>query len=116
VTIRFLVDENVDPALVEGLRSREARIDILDVKEGGLRGAADSVLLELACEQGRVVVSHDRRTMTRQFYERLNAGTPSPGLFLIRRRAELGSVIDALLLIWGASTAEEYRNLVHYIP
>jgi hypothetical protein len=31
VTIRFLVDENVDPALVEGLRSREARIDILDV-------------------------------------------------------------------------------------
>jgi hypothetical protein len=54
--------------------------------------------------------------MTRQFYERLNAGTPSPGLFLIRRRAELGSVIDALLLIWGASTAEEYRNLVHYIP
>jgi len=52
VTIRFLADEDLDADITEGLRSREPAIDILDAKRAGLRGSKDSVLLELAAQQG----------------------------------------------------------------
>jgi Domain of unknown function (DUF5615) len=82
VTVRFLADEDLDADITEGLRSREPAIDILDAKKAGLRGTKDPVLLELAAQQERIVVSHDRRTMTRYFQERLAAGKSNPGLFM----------------------------------
>lgn len=115
MTVRFLIDEDVDPALVTALRTREPRIDVLDVKEQGLRSLPDEALLQIAHEQGRVLVSHDRQTMTKDFYARMEAGRGSAGLVIILRRAKLGNVIDVLLLIWGASTAEECQNLVTYL-
>ena len=42
MTVRFLADEDIDVEIVQGLRSREPAIDILDVKTAGLRGSADA--------------------------------------------------------------------------
>jgi hypothetical protein len=50
VSIRFLADEDLDADIIEGLRSREPAIDILDIKSTGLRGAKDPDLLELAAQ------------------------------------------------------------------
>ena len=65
MTVRFLADEDLDSDIIGGLRSREPAIDILDVKKAGLRGTTDPILLDLAAQQGRIVITHDRRTMTR---------------------------------------------------
>ncbi|MBK5294285.1 MAG: DUF5615 family PIN-like protein [Acidobacteriia bacterium] len=65
MTVLFLADEDLDSDIIGGLRSREPAIGILDVKNTGLGGTADSVLLDLAAQQGRIVITHDRRTMTR---------------------------------------------------
>ena len=50
-------------------------IDILDVKTTRLRGTSDGELLELAVEQDRILITHDRHTMTRYFRDRV-AGLP----------------------------------------
>jgi hypothetical protein len=55
VTVRFLADEDLDSSILEGLRSLKPAIDILDVKEAGLRGTKDPVILEMAPQQGRIV-------------------------------------------------------------
>jgi Domain of unknown function (DUF5615) len=89
VSVRFLADEDLDADIIEGLRSREPAIDILDAKKAGLRGTKDPVLLELAAQQERILVSHDRRTMTRYFRERLAAGKSNPGLFIVPSAAPL---------------------------
>jgi hypothetical protein len=52
VSIRFLADEDLDSDIIDGLRSREPAIDILDAKQARLRGTKDPVLLALAEEQG----------------------------------------------------------------
>jgi hypothetical protein len=57
VTVRFLADEDLDSGIIEGLRSLEPAIDILDAKEAGLRGTKDPVILELAARQERIVIS-----------------------------------------------------------
>ena len=84
VKVRFLADEDLDADIVHGLRSREPAIDILDVKTAGPRGRADPDLLHLAAQQGRILITDDRRTMTRHFRNRLAAGESShPGLFVV---------------------------------
>jgi hypothetical protein len=49
VTVRFLADENIDVDIVQGLRSREPAIDILDVKSavGGKPGGDQRYLKRL---------------------------------------------------------------------
>ena len=116
MTIRFLADEDLDADIIQGLRSAEPVIDILDVKTAGLRGMEDPALLELAAQQDRILISHDRRTMTRYFLERLAAGKSSPGLFIAPQRHAIGEIVESLLLVWSASQAEEWRDRIVYLP
>jgi hypothetical protein len=116
VTVRFLADEDLDSDIINGLRSREPAIDILDVKKVGLRGKADAVLLDLAAQQDRILVTHDRRTMSRYFQERLAAGRLSAGVFVVPQRTAIGEIVESPLLVWTASQAEEWRNRIVYLP
>ena len=116
MTVRFLADEDLDSDIIDGLRSREPAIDILDVKKAGLRGEADAALLELAAQQDRILVTHDRRTMGRYFQERLAAGRLSAGVFVVPQRTKIGDIIESLLLVWTASQADEWHNKIVYLP
>jgi predicted nuclease of predicted toxin-antitoxin system len=116
LTVRFLADEDLDSDIIEGLRSREPSVDVLDVKNAGLRGTKDPVLLDLAAQQDRLVITHDRRTMTRYFQERVAAGQSNPGVFIVPQRSAIGETVESLLLVWTASQAEEWRNRIAYLP
>lgn len=117
MTVRFLADEDIRSAVIEGLCSREPAIDIVDVKRAGLSGTKDPALLEIAAAQDRILITYDRNTMTRHFRERLAAGKSSPGLFVVpQQRSAIGDVIEWLLLVWGASEPEEWRNQIVYLP
>lgn len=116
MSVRFLADEDLNSDIINGRRSREPAIDILDAKTAGLRGIEDPVLLDLAEQQGRIVISHDRRTMTRYFRERLAAGKSNPGQFIVPQRRPVAEIIESLLLVWVASQASDWRDTIVYIP
>jgi hypothetical protein len=116
VSVRFLADEDLDSDIIAGLRSREPAIDPLDAKKAGLRGFKDPFLLDLAEQQQRILISHDRRTMTRHFRERLAAGKSNPGLFVVPQRTAIREVIESLLLVWTGSRSEEWRDAIVYLP
>jgi hypothetical protein len=117
VTVRFLADEDIRDSIIQGLRSREPALDILDVKSAGLRRTKDPALLEIAAGQDRILISHDRNTMTRHFCERLASGKSSPGLFIIPNLpSAIGDTIEWLLLVWAASQSEEWRDQIVYVP
>lgn len=115
--VRFLADEDIRANIVESVRSREPAIDIVDAKTAGLRGITDFALLELAADENRILISHDRNTMTRHFRERLAAGKPSPGLFIVPQHPGLvGEIVDSLLLIWTISEADERHDRIVWLP
>ena len=116
MTVRFLADEDLDSDIIDGLRSREPAIDILDVKTAGLRRASDPALLDLATKQDRILITHDRRTMTYYAGERLAAGILNAGVFIVPQRGGIGEIVESLLLVWTASQAEEWHNQVVYLP
>lgn len=79
--MRFLLDENVHPGVAEA--AWEADVDVVSVIELRRRGRTDREQLELAAEQGRVLVTRNRADYlhwTREFY---HAGRPHHGVLFI---------------------------------
>ncbi len=56
--MKFLIDENVAGSVVQLLQNREHDVQV--VQQIGLTGADDDVLIQLALNEGRVIVTHDK--------------------------------------------------------
>jgi hypothetical protein len=113
---RFLADNDFNEHVLEGLLRLEPAVQVLRVREIGLARAPDAEVLAYAAAEGWIVLSHDVSTMTAAAYARVAAAEPMAGLFVTAQQAALAPVIDSLLVAWAASEAEEWQNLVRYLP
>ena len=107
--ISFYFDEHVPWAVANGLRQRG--IDILTVQEAGRTGLSDAEQLAFARAQGRVTMTHDT-----DFLELAANGIEHAGLtFCYLTKYPPGALLQALLIVHGAMTAEEMLNHVEYL-
>ncbi len=113
--VTYQADADFNEDVVNGVLRRVPGIDFRTPQEAGLAGLEDPEVLALAAEEGRVLVTHDRRTMPHHFGKFIESQT-SPGLFVVPQHADLLTVIEDLFLIWSASDAEEYVNSVRTLP
>lgn len=114
--LRFLADENFDRRVTSALIRQLPSVDVVRVQDVGLRGCDDPGVLEWAAGAGRVLLTHDRKTMPGFAMTRVAAGEPMPGVFLVSTAGSLHEVIDALLVYDGASQPEEYEGMIVAIP
>jgi hypothetical protein len=114
--VRFLADASLHHAIVSGCLRREPSIDFVSAHAAKLEGLSDLDVLTLAAAQGRILVSHDFRTMPRHFAAFLAINPTSPGVLLVKQQTPLGSVIEDLLVIWVASTPDDWKNRIVVIP
>jgi hypothetical protein len=82
----------------------------------GLLGASDEIILEFAADSNRIVLTHDKRTMPRQAYDRLKDGQPLPGLFIVDHQTSISDCIDDLLTIAKCSNEDDWRDRVIDLP
>ncbi|MEP6538596.1 MAG: DUF5615 family PIN-like protein [Bryobacteraceae bacterium] len=116
MSIRFQADNDLKFGIVKAVRLREPTIDFVSAQEAGLDGVGDPELLDRAAAEGRVLVSHDRRTMIAHFGAHLAAGKSGPGLLIVSQGALIGEVTEAIVYVWAISDPAELRNQVHYLP
>lgn len=116
--MKFLTDEHIAPALVRGLRRVLPEVDILELRltDPFLKGRPDPEVLDYAAQEGRILVTRDVSTVPDYAYARVQRGEAMPGVFIWRRRASLGEVMEDLLLMVRASDAEEWVDRVVYLP
>src|SRR5256885_1429177 len=57
--LALLIDNDFREPILKGLLTREPRIDLLRLRDVGLRHAPDPDVLQWAADRGRVVVTHD---------------------------------------------------------
>lgn len=112
---RFLADADFNQKVIAGLKRREPSLDFLSAKDGGTIGRSDPEVLQISANFGRVLVSHDRRTML-SHYVRFQESQASPGLIVVSQDLDVGETIEQLLLIWTASDAAEWWNQVIFVP
>ncbi|HEV8638344.1 MAG TPA: DUF5615 family PIN-like protein [Chloroflexota bacterium] len=109
-------DENLDDAIFHGLLRQLPGLDLVRVQDTELAGAIDPVLLEWAASEGRILLTHDVKTMSTYAYERVAADQPMPGVVVINRSVPVRRAIEEIALIAVASDPEEWRNQVRWLP
>jgi len=112
----FLVDQNFNERIVDGLTRRDPAIEFIHVRDVGLAAAPDPVILEWAAAHGLVLLTHDRKTIPPFAYARVAAGSPMPGVFLVSDDIPSRQAIDELLIAAHCLTSEECKDIVKYFP
>jgi len=115
MTIRFQADADLNLIILLATIRREPRIDFLTAEAAGLTGLKDPEVLTIAAREGRVLVSHDQKTMPRHFAEFI-AHTPSPGLLIVPQHLSVATAVADLLLIWFTTEVEEWINQIRFLP
>lgn len=115
MTPRFQADADFNQRIVLGLRRREPALDFRDARGGGVIGVPDSTVLGIAAESGRILVSHDRKTIP-GYLARFLESHSSPGVIIVSQDLDIGAAIEDLLIIWAASDADEWRNQLGFLP
>ena len=114
--LRLAADENFKQQIVNGLRRRLPRIDILTIREAGLAGTLDPAVLAWAAAEGRIVLTHDTRTIAGHAYERLEGGQAMPGVIEVPDLMSIGQAIEEIILIAQLAEPEEIRDRVLRLP
>jgi hypothetical protein len=116
--LRFLLDEHLAHAIQSQLLRLDGEIEILVLGQPSAPqiGASDQDILLWLERTGYALVTNNRRTMPDHIRAHYAAGHRLPGLFLLKRQARIGQVIEQIYLLWAASEAEEYMDRVLYLP
>lgn len=114
--MRLLADENLDNDILRGLLRRLPKLDMVRVQDVGLSGADDESVLEWAAREGRILITHDARTMIRHAQRRVTTGEAMPGVFEVNRRISVGTAIDDLLLLVECSHDGEWEGRICFLP
>jgi len=88
--ISCMPSRSINHAIVRGIKRREPGVDFLSAHQSAqLEGMQDQDVLAFAAREGRVLISHDFRTMPRHFREFVHDHS-SPGVFLISQALRRG--------------------------
>src|SRR5205085_7751949 len=101
--LRFLADENFDGRITAGLLQREPTLDLVRVQDVGLSGIDDPTILAWAAAEERLLLTHDRKTIPPFAVQRILSGERMPGVVVVAKSGSPLVVIDAILLLNGAS-------------
>jgi Domain of unknown function (DUF5615) len=113
--IRFQADADLRQAIVTGIKRRQPTLDIQSANEAGLEGIKDPEVLAIAAREGRILITHDRKTMPTEFGQFVTRQNSS-GVLIMSQNLPISEAIDAVILVWEASTAEEWINQIMTFP
>lgn len=113
--VRFQADADLNQIILLATIRREPAIDFQTATMAGLSGLDDMQVLERTVREGRVLVTHDRKTMPRHFSEFI-VKESSPGLLVVPQYLSVAAAVEDLILIWSATEAEEWVNRIGFLP
>lgn len=114
--MRFIADENFDNRIFRGLLRRKPELDIVRVQDLEVAGADDKTVLAWAARAERILLTHDRRTVPKYAYERIQQGEAVAGVIVVKDALPLGIVIEDILLIAEATTMADWVNQIQHLP
>ena len=118
MSLKYLLDENVEPSYKTQLARRNFEIIMWVVGEPGVppRGTLDPEILLWCEEHGFVLVTNNRASMPGHLRDHINEGRHIPGIFTLGENMSLGENINQLIFIAEASFDDEYCDQIVYLP
>ncbi len=114
--IRLLTDENFSHDILRGLIRRVPHLDFRLVRDIGLAGQPDPILLKWAASNHRSIITQDVKTMIPYAEELLRQGEPMAGLIVVPQSLGIGRAIDELELLVQCYSESDMRDTVKRLP
>ena len=111
--LRFQADADLNQIILHAVVRRKPTLDFQTA--AALTRIHDPQVLALAAREGRVLVTHDQKTIPQHFAAFIATET-SPGVLIIPQRLPVTTAVEDLLLIWSTMDAEEWRNTIRFLP
>jgi predicted nuclease of predicted toxin-antitoxin system len=92
--VRFQADADLNQVIVAATLRRAAEIDFRTASLAGLAHLEDLDVLAVAAREGRVLVTHDSKTMPRHFADFV-ASQESPGVIIVPQHLDAAWVLSA---------------------
>jgi predicted nuclease of predicted toxin-antitoxin system len=105
----------VDPNIGRGLVRREPTVDWRAAQGFIADATPDLEVLQLAADDGRVLVTGDVSTIPGHFAAFV-ATRSSPGVILIPSDTIVGEAIERLLLAWVSWAPEDIEDQIWWLP
>jgi hypothetical protein len=115
MAVRFQADADFSQHIVAAVLRRCSDVDFQTARAAGLPGLKDLEVLAWASQEGRVLVTHDARTMPTHFAEFVSKQR-SPGVIVVPQSLPISVAAEDLTLIWAATTPEEWVDRILYLP
>jgi hypothetical protein len=113
--VRFQADADLNQFILIATVRCEPSIDFQGALAAGLAGLSDRDVLAKAAGEGRLLLTHDQKTMPRHFSDFISSVT-SPGLIIIPQHLPIASVVEDLVLIWLVTEAGEWESRICFLP
>ena len=114
--MKWLADENLDNAIVRGLLRRSYGFDIARAQDvPQISGEEDTVMLDWATRNDRVVLTHDVSTMIPAMRELVRNSRCAPIVFVPDSMPD-GQAIEEILLLDECSVEHDWAAGVIYLP
>ncbi len=119
--IQFLIDEDMPRAVYHAIiRHNQKTRDTIEALCVGQvtappKGTSDPDLLIWTEEEGRILVSYDKRTLPEHFAKHIAAGLHTPGIFIFKLHHSFPFIVEFLATIAHASTADEWLDRIFVV-
>jgi predicted nuclease of predicted toxin-antitoxin system len=114
--LRLVADQNFNENIITGLLNRRSELDVIRVRDVGLQAAKDPALLAWAAHAGRILLTHDHKTVPDFAYDRVRVGQLMPGVFLVENSGAFRDVIEDLLMADEIRGPDDWRDRVQRFP
>jgi hypothetical protein len=116
--IKFLLDENLSKRIKSAVLRINPEVDILCVGDPLTPplGTLDPEILIYLEQSQRILVTDNRKSIPGHLQEHWENNHQIWGLFWVREGTNIGELAESIYLLWEISEAEEWVNVVDWIP
>ena len=118
MTLKYLLDENVDPNFKIQLTRNHSHLVMWIVGEPNTpsRGTLDPQILNWCEEYKFLLVTNNCKSMPVHLANRIAEGRHIPGIFILNPKLSMGENLDELVFLAEASFENEYQDQIIYFP
>jgi len=118
MSLKYLLDENVDPLYATQLRRLNPDLVMRVIGEPvtPAKGTLDPEILCWCEENNSILVTNSRTSLPVHLADHLQNHRHVPGIFILNPNLSIGENIDELIPAAEASFDNEYQDRIDYLP
>ena len=118
MTIRYLIDENLDPLYKAQLLLKKPGLVVYSIGDPGTppKGTLDPEILCWCEENDFILVTNNRKSMPAHLAVHLSQEGHIPGIITLNLEMGIGDTVEELILIAEVGNPNEYKDRIEYLP